>query len=60
MQWFRQTKTLIWVTVLAANFPDAEAVGAKTWFEKFLIFLSDQKLSTKPAHLHLSFRTFAN
>jgi hypothetical protein len=40
MQWFRQTETLIWVTVLAANFPDAEAVGAvpvylatttKTW-----------------------------
>jgi hypothetical protein len=28
MQWFRQTKTLIWVTVLAAHFPDAEAVGA--------------------------------
>jgi hypothetical protein len=40
MQWFRQIKTLIWVTVLASNFPDAEAVGAvpadwvktkKTW-----------------------------
>jgi hypothetical protein len=39
-QWFRQTKTLIWATVLVANFPDAEAVGAlpvylatttKTW-----------------------------
>jgi hypothetical protein len=28
MQWFRQTKTLICVTVLAANFTDAEAVGA--------------------------------
>jgi hypothetical protein len=26
MQWFRQT--LIWVTVLAANFSDAETVGA--------------------------------
>jgi hypothetical protein len=40
MQWFRQTKTLIWVTVLAANFPGAEAVDTvpvyfatttKTW-----------------------------
>jgi hypothetical protein len=40
MQWVRQTKTLIWVTVLAVNFPDAEVVGAapvylasttKTW-----------------------------
>jgi hypothetical protein len=28
MQWFRQTKTLISVTVLAANFSDAEIVGA--------------------------------
>jgi hypothetical protein len=40
MQCFRQTKTLIWATVLAANMTDAEAVGAdpvdlvttkKTW-----------------------------
>jgi hypothetical protein len=40
MQWLRQTKTLIWVTVLAADFSDAEAVDAvpvylatttKTW-----------------------------